>query len=95
MRVATLPTTLLHIVQIGDDQIWLHGRDALVFHQQPVHVFSVEADVEEEIPTALIFTTDEAPGNPEQHRARKSTEQIVVIFRDYSFLTSVGLDHDC
>ncbi len=41
-EVATLPTDLLHIVQVGGDEIWLHGPDALVFDRQPVHVFVLE-----------------------------------------------------
>lgn len=43
-QVATLATDLLHIVQVGGDEIWRHGQDALVFDRQPVHVFVLEPD---------------------------------------------------
>jgi len=44
-EAATLATDLLHIVHIGgDDEIWLHGPDALVFDRQLVHVFVLELE---------------------------------------------------
>jgi len=88
--VATLPTDLLHIVQIGGDEIWLHGPDALIFDRQPVHVFVLEPDTGQ-APAALILTTQAEPGNPECHRASPpvryldrsyETEQLAFIPRD-------------
>jgi hypothetical protein len=68
IEIATLPTDLLHIVHIGgDDEIWLHGPDGLVFDRQPVHVFVLEPDTEQ-VPAAVILTTEAEPGNPEHHR---------------------------
>ncbi len=67
-QAATLPTNLLHIVQLGGDEIWLRGRDALFFDQQPVYVFVLEPDTGQ-APAALILTTQPEPGNPERPRA--------------------------
>ncbi len=89
-EVATLPTDLLHIVQVGGEEIWLHGPDALVFDRHPVHVFVLEPDTGQ-APAALILTTQAEPGNPEHHRANPpvryldrshETEQLAFIPRD-------------
>ena len=89
-KVAALPTNLLHIVQLGGDEIWLQGRQALAFDSQPVNVFVVEPDTEE-APAALILTTQAEPGNLERHRATpplrnlhrgEETDQIAFVPRD-------------
>lgn len=89
-QAATLPTNLLHIVQLGGDEIWLRGRDALIFDRQPVHVFVLESDTGQ-APAALILTTQSEPGNPEHHRANppfrylhrgNETDQIAFVPRD-------------
>ncbi len=89
-QVATLPTDLLHIVQVGGDEIWLHGPDALVFDRQPIHVFVLEPDTGQ-APAALILTTQAEPGNLEHHRAHPpvryldrsyETEQLAFVPRD-------------
>jgi len=89
-KVATLPTNLLHIVQLGGDEIWLQGRQALTFDGQPVNVFVIEPDTEE-APAALILTTRAEPGNPEHHRATpplcylhrgEETDQLALVPRD-------------
>jgi hypothetical protein len=89
-QAATLPTNLLHIVQLGGDEIWLRGCDALIFDRQPVHVFVLESDTGQ-APAALILTTQSEPGNPERHRANppfrylhrgNETDQLAFVPRD-------------
>lgn len=89
-QAATIQTNLLHIVQVGGDEIWLRGSEALRFDQQLVNIFVIEPDTEE-APAALILTTRSEPGNLEQHRSNppfrylhrgEETERLAFVPRD-------------
>ncbi|NLF78345.1 MAG: hypothetical protein GX573_21845, partial [Chloroflexi bacterium] len=66
-QAAILSTDRLEVVQTDDRQLWLYPLDALVFDRQPVHVFTLESETDD-APAALILTTHNKPGDPEQHR---------------------------
>jgi hypothetical protein len=67
IRTAELTTNRLAVVQMGGDQLWLDPHDELVFEQAPIRAFVLDPECDRS-PAALILTTRDEPGNPEQHR---------------------------
>ncbi|MFC1960233.1 hypothetical protein ACFLYO_05950 [Chloroflexota bacterium] len=67
VHIADLPDDRLTIVQANYERLWVdYDEDVLVFDQAPVRAFVL--DFECQSPAALILTTHDEPGNPEQHR---------------------------
>ena len=58
------------------EELWWCRRAALLFSSQPVHVFVLEGDGDQS-PAALILTTHDEPGNPEQHRKSEFTWSLM------------------
>ncbi|MFC1961136.1 hypothetical protein ACFLYO_10540 [Chloroflexota bacterium] len=67
VHAADIPANRLAIVQMDYEQLSLADEDILVFDQAPVRAFVLEPHVDRS-PAALILTTHDEPGNPEQHR---------------------------
>jgi hypothetical protein len=67
VKVATLDTDALDIVQADWDDLTWTKRDRLTFNGQPVHMFVLDPDTDM-APAAVILTTNSEPGSPEKHR---------------------------
>ncbi len=66
IKVATLETDSLDIVQADWDELTWAKRDRLTFNGQPVHIFVLDPDTDMS-PAAMILTTNPEPGSPEKH----------------------------
>ncbi len=67
IQVASLKSDYLAVAQVDFDTVWFDPQDTLVFKQSPINVFVLDTQIERS-PAAIILTTNDEPGNPEQHR---------------------------
>ena len=66
VKVATLHTDSVDIVQADWDELKWVKRDRLTFNGQPVHIYVLDPDTDMS-PAAMILTSNPEPGNPEKH----------------------------
>jgi hypothetical protein len=67
VKVATMHTPVLCIVQSDDERLWRNVEDILYFSGQPVHLYLLVTEAVGQ-PVGLIITPKEEPPSPEVYR---------------------------
>ncbi len=70
-RIGQLPSQGVQVVQATSDRAFWRPESSLLVPGQPVNVFVLDPDTGAP-PAAVILTTEDDPGDPEQHRRGES-----------------------